>query len=92
MGATYTTAAQRDTQQRQFRERGIDLFDLLLVATSGVVALAILLAYAGRVSLFEMSESARRDVAVVDLNTVADPGPLDAAMATVFTNPNEGPP
>src|SRR6266498_58979 len=89
MAATYTTAAQRDAQQTQFRERGVDPFDLLLVATSAVVALAILLAYAGRVTLFEMSESARRDAAVVDLNLVADPGPLEGAMATVFTDPND---
>jgi cell division protein FtsW (lipid II flippase) len=89
MGATYTTAAQRDAQPASSRDRRVDPLDLLLVATSVVVALAIMLAYAGRSSLFDMSERARRDGAVVDLNLVADPGPLDPALAAVITNPND---
>lgn len=89
MGTTYTTAARRDAQRTAFLDRRFGLLDFLLVATSAVVALAIVLADAGRVSLLDLSESARRDAAVVDLNLVADPGPLDAALAPVFQNPNE---
>jgi cell division protein FtsW (lipid II flippase) len=89
MGVTYTTAAQRDAQPASFRDRGVDPLDLLLVATSVVVALAITLAYAGRVSLFGVSERARRDAAVVNLNLVADPGPLEPALAAVVTSPKD---
>ena len=90
MATTYTTAVQRDTQRTSLLEwRTGLLLEFLLVATSAVVALGILLAYAGRVTLLDMSDSARRDAAVVDLNRVETPEPLDAAMAAVFTNPNE---
>ena len=89
MAATYTTAAQRDAQLTSFHDRRVDPLDLLLAATSVVAALAIILAYAGRLSLFDASESARRDAAVVNLNLVADPAPLDSVLAAVVTNPSE---
>src|SRR5437867_12297330 len=89
MATTYTTAALRDGRRTAVLERQFGLLDVLLVATSAVVALALVLVYAGRVRLLDLSESSRHDGAVVNLNTVADAAPLDAALGAAFTDPNE---
>jgi cell division protein FtsW (lipid II flippase) len=85
MGTTYTTAARRDAQRVALLERRMGPLDWLLLATSALVCLAIVLAYAGRVTLLD--RPAER--AAVDLNLVADARELDAPLAAVFQNPLE---
>ena len=93
MGLTYTSAAQRDVQRTQRRTQDrAERFRparLSLAVTSGVALLAITLAYLGRVSLLEQSESARASVPPVNLNAVVDSGRLEPALETVFSNPND---
>ena len=84
MGTTYTTAARRDAHRIALLERGMGTFDWLLLATSALVCFAILLAYAGCVTLMDPDTRA-----AVDLNLVADPGALDAPLGTVFPIPAE---
>jgi len=85
MGTTYTTAARRDAQRIAILQRGMGSPDWLLLATSALVCLAVMLAYAGRVTLLDRPD----DRAKVDLNRVADPGELDAPLAAAFQDPTE---
>src|SRR2546430_590505 len=62
MTVTFTPAAQRDTRWRRERAARLGLGDLLLVATSCFVALAIGLAYVGR-----RRTAGSRDAAAVHL-------------------------
>ena len=79
MGTTYTTAARRDAQRTALLARRVGPLDWILLATSALVCLAIMLAYAGRLTLLDLPDSTRRG-ALVNLNRVADPGELDAAL------------
>src|SRR5262245_25743562 len=87
MPVTYTTASQRDAQRSARLDRRFGMQDLLLIATSIVVVMAIGLAYAGRVSLLDQAEAARPDATVVNVNRLEQAGPLETAMADVVTNP-----
>jgi cell division protein FtsW (lipid II flippase) len=80
MAVTYTTAAERDRQRAPVPTDRFDPAGLALVLTSGVALLAILLAYAGRISALESVESARAGAQTVNLNTVADPAQLESAI------------
>ena len=84
MAVTYTTAAERDHQRTRHPADRFDLAHLSLAVTSGVALLAILLAYAGRISVFESAESTRAGARTVNLNTVEDPARLESAFETVF--------
>ena len=96
MGATYTTAAERDARtgpatsggRRGPAEAGL-YEELLVVATSAVVALAILLAFAGRIGLLNATEAGRHDAAVINLNTIDEPAALDSALVPAFANPDD---
>ena len=88
MGTTYTTAARRDAQRTALLARRMGPLDWILLATSALVCLAIVLAYAGRMTRVDLPDGTRRG-ALVDLNRVADPGELDAALAAVFQSPTE---
>ena len=83
MTVTYTRAAERDVRRAR-RTMGRGFPDALLCATSLVAALAIALAYFGRVRAFDASEAATTSSQVVNLNTVRDPGALEGALAPVF--------
>jgi cell division protein FtsW (lipid II flippase) len=89
MTVTYTTAAERDLQRAPHGTDRFDAAGLALAMTSAVALLAILLAYAGRLSVFESAEIARAGAAAVNLNTVADPAHLESAMETVFRDGND---
>ena len=82
MSVTYTTAAERDAYRQQPVAR-YALPEPLLMATSCVAVLAIALACIGRLRVFDAAERGRQ---VVNLNAVRDPGALEPALATVFTN------
>jgi cell division protein FtsW (lipid II flippase) len=88
MNATYTTVVDRDAQQTARRPGLIDLSVVSIVATSCVAMLAIALAYAGRMSVFESSGPAAA-AALVNLNTVADANAIAAAMEPVVANAND---
>jgi cell division protein FtsW (lipid II flippase) len=99
MGTTYTTATQRDARPgpaaafaaaRLGRRGETGLYtELLLAATSAVVALALLLAYAGRISLFNATEAGRPNAAVINLNVLDDQAALDPLLTTVFASADD---
>jgi cell division protein FtsW (lipid II flippase) len=89
MSVTYVAAAARDSQRTQRDARRVGLSDLLLAATSGVAILAITLAYVGRLSAFERSENSAAHAQIVNLNTVADPEPLESVLGTAFANAHD---
>ena len=84
MSVTYTAAAERDARRLHHWSDRIDRSMLSMAATSCVAVLAIALAYAGRMSVFERSERGSAAVAPINLNTVADVPPIEAAMETAF--------
>ena len=84
MGLSYTAAADRDRSAP--RVRRLDALDLLLLATTCIAAMAIALAYFGRLGAIEFSARGSETVPVVDLNTVVEVGPIDAALMPVFHN------
>jgi cell division protein FtsW (lipid II flippase) len=61
----------------------------LLWGTSFVVALAIALAYFGRVRALDASEHTSNRDRMVNLNMVRDPIDLEPPLGTVFSNPND---
>jgi cell division protein FtsW (lipid II flippase) len=83
MAVTYTTAAERDRQRAPLRTDRFDPAGLALVLTSGMALVAILLAYVGRISVFESAERTRAGAQTVNLNTVADPARLESAIEAV---------
>ena len=83
---TYTSAAERDTRRTQQRARTFGVSDLLIVATSLVALLAIGLAYAGRLRVFDASDTQHADVRTVDLNTVSNAAEIEPAMTANFAN------
>jgi cell division protein FtsW (lipid II flippase) len=88
MAVTYTAAVERDARRTEHWTDRIDLAALSVAATSCVAMLAIALAYAGRMSVFE-SVGRAAAAAPINLNTVADARPLEAAMETVFSDAND---
>jgi cell division protein FtsW (lipid II flippase) len=86
MGLTYTPA--RDRQQRHVRRTSLTHGEILLCLTSAVVALAMVLTYAGRVRA-EVWNQPRAMVAPVDLNAIAEARELEAPLATVFRYPGD---
>src|SRR2546425_1935309 len=88
MTVTYTAAVERDARRTEHWTDRIDLAALSVAVTSCVAMLAIALAYAGRMNVFA-SVGHPAAAAPVDLNTVADARPLEAAMETVFSDAND---
>ncbi|HEY2153056.1 MAG TPA: FtsW/RodA/SpoVE family cell cycle protein [Vicinamibacterales bacterium] len=84
MAVTYTAAVERHAGRAPHWTNRIDLSALTVAATSCVAILAIALAYAGRMSVFE--SPGHPVAAPINLNTVADVGPLEVAMETVFSD------
>jgi cell division protein FtsW (lipid II flippase) len=89
MGTTFTTAAERDARRTALLGHRIDLHDWLLIATSAIVCLAVALAYAGRLTVLSVTDSARLDGVVVNLNRVADPKALEPALVAAFQDQGE---
>ena len=85
MAVTFTPAAERDTRRHRERAARFATGDLILVATSCVIALAIGLAYAGRFAALEESDRTRNSTAV-DLNAVEGPEALEPGLATVLAD------
>src|SRR5438046_676370 len=83
MTVTFTPAAQRDTRWRRERAARFGLGDLLLVATSCFVALAIGLAYVGRFAALEQSDRGRADTPI-DVSAVERPDLLERGLAAAF--------
>ncbi|HET7221091.1 MAG TPA: FtsW/RodA/SpoVE family cell cycle protein [Vicinamibacterales bacterium] len=87
MSVTYTTAAERD----RFRERravGFVLPDPMLCAASVIAVVAIAVATAGRLRVFDASEGAHA-AAVINLSAVRDPAALEPALTAVYPNAND---
>ena len=83
MGVTYTRAG--DLQRVRNRSGGITLGERLLLLTSAAVALAIVLAYAGRVRAEQFGEPNAQ--APINLNAQTKTDALEVPLATVFTYP-----
>jgi cell division protein FtsW (lipid II flippase) len=88
MTVTYTVAAERRARKKRHWTDWISLSVLSIAATSCVAMMAIALAYAGRTNVFEHAGHAAA-AAPINLNTVADARPLEAAMATVLSDATE---
>ncbi|OLD13254.1 MAG: hypothetical protein AUJ01_15340 [Acidobacteria bacterium 13_1_40CM_3_65_5] len=88
MAVTYTPAAERDRRRERRRAIRVGRADVVLLAVSSVAALAIGLAYSGRLRAFELSERerARTSVQIVNLNTVAAPTDVEPLMGLLFAN------
>ena len=84
MAVTYTAAVERNARRARHWTDRIDMSAVALVATSCVAMLAIALAYAGRMNVFQ--DAGRTMVAPVNLNAITDAAPLDAALAPVFSD------
>jgi cell division protein FtsW (lipid II flippase) len=89
MTETYTSAAERDTRRLRRRARVAGVSDLLMLATSCVALFAIGLAYAGRVRVFDATETQRADATIVNLNTVSEAVVIEPAVTAVFANAAE---
>jgi cell division protein FtsW (lipid II flippase) len=88
MAVTYTAAVERDARRTERWTDRLDATALLVAATSCVAVLAIALAYAGRLSVFE-SAGHRAEAAPINLNAVADARPIEAALQAVFADAND---
>src|SRR3954466_1555385 len=88
MAVTYTAAVDRGARRTERWTDRLDLTALLVAATSCVAVLAIALAYAGRLSAFE-SAGHQAAAAPINLNTVADARPIEAALQAVFADAND---
>jgi cell division protein FtsW (lipid II flippase) len=91
MTVTYVPAAERDGRRTGARGMRAGRADILLLVTSCVAALAIGLAYRGRLRAFEQSERerARPGVAIVNLNTAAGAGDIEPLTALIRENATE---
>jgi hypothetical protein len=74
-----------DRRRRQLRRAPLSLGEGLLLAVSAVVALAIVLAYAGRMRADAWNDAGRP--APIDLNGDVEPRALDAALGAAFAHP-----
>jgi len=83
VAVTFTAAAERDASWRRARLAGVAVGDLLLAATSGVVALMLALTYAGRFAALERSDRASHD-APINLNAVERAAALEPGLASVM--------
>ncbi|HXI29914.1 MAG TPA: FtsW/RodA/SpoVE family cell cycle protein, partial [Vicinamibacterales bacterium] len=88
MTVTYTAALDRDARRTRHWTDRLDLAALSVAATSCVAILAIALAYAGRMTVVA-DASHVATAAPIDLNTVADARPLEAAMERVFPDADD---
>jgi cell division protein FtsW (lipid II flippase) len=88
MGATYTTALERDVRSSTDR-RPFDGRHVLLPLTSLVAILAIGLAYTGRVRTARAWPAPQHASGVVNLNTVANATNLERPLALVFDDASQ---
>ena len=87
MTLTYTAAVERNARRAHHWTDRIDVSALTVAATSCVAVLAIALAYAGR--MYVLERSGHTAAAPINLNAVADAGPLEAAMEAVFSDASD---
>jgi cell division protein FtsW (lipid II flippase)/cell division protein FtsI/penicillin-binding protein 2 len=86
MAVTFLPAAERAASWQRQRVARVGLGDLVLLATSCVVALAIGLAYVGRFAAIGRAERARTD-APRDLSAIERADLLEPGLAAAFSNP-----
>ena len=83
MAVTFTPAAVRDASWQRERAAVPGRGDLVLAVTSCVVALAVVLAYAGRFAALERSDRGRAS-SPIELTTVDRAGALEPGLAAAF--------
>lgn len=86
MGVSYTSALERDVRRTANNARRLGTRHALLPLTSLVAALAIGLAYSGRIHTFNRSQAAVR---VVNLSAVDDASNLEDVLEPRFPNPDD---
>jgi cell division protein FtsW (lipid II flippase) len=86
MTATYMAGLDRDAPRKGRLSGLVDLSVVSIVATSCIAMLAIALAYAGRIGVFEGAGTAA--AAPLNLNTASDAKAIDTAMEPVLPNAN----
>lgn len=85
MGVTYSTAGDRDRRRGTWRA-GLQPGELALIVTGVVSALAIMLAYGGRMAALDAVERGRGGGATVDLTQVTSAEALEAVTSLAFEN------
>jgi len=88
VAVTFTAAAERDASWRRARRARGAIGDLLVAATSGVVALMLALTYAGRFAALERSDRASSD-APINLNTVDRAAAIEPGLASVMPDADD---
>ena len=88
MAVTFTSAAERDLRRERHLVIPVGGWDVALLAVSCVAALAIGLAYTGRLRAFDLSERERAQsrLPIVNLNAVGAPADVEPLMGVVFAN------
>jgi cell division protein FtsI/penicillin-binding protein 2/cell division protein FtsW (lipid II flippase) len=86
MGATYTTALERDVRRSSAETHLFDARHVLLPLTSLVAILAIALAYNGRVRTASAWAAPQRAADVINLNTVVKASTLERPLELVFAD------
>ena len=87
MALTRITAGERNDRRARLSAASFGTGDLVLAATSLVAAIAIALAYAGRMGTLAWSAAAAATPAVLNLNTVTSTGALEPVLGQVFDTP-----
>lgn len=80
MALTYTSAAARDSRTRHLKARSFDRGYALLACTSLVGALAMMLAFTGRIQRLALDAP---NTTPINLNGVTTAGELEGALATI---------
>jgi cell division protein FtsW (lipid II flippase) len=84
---TRITAAERDERRALASIGRVGTGDLVLAATTMIAALAIALAYAGRMSTLAWTARANGTPAALNLNTVTSADALEPTLREVFASP-----
>ena len=86
---TRITAIERDERRAKLSTNRFGIGDLVLAATSVLAAVAITLAYAGRMRTMAWSAESAGISTVLNLNTVSEAEPLEPVLRQVFESPHD---
>jgi cell division protein FtsI/penicillin-binding protein 2/cell division protein FtsW (lipid II flippase) len=89
MGITHVSAAARDARRRTSAGRHLSERHLVLAITSVIAALAIGLAYTGRLAAQRHTDSSQHRGRPINLNVVSDARDLEPAFHAIFSTAHD---
>src|SRR5687767_14117522 len=89
MGITHVSAATRDARRRTSTVRRLSERHAVLAITSVVAALAIGLAYSGRLAAQRHTETPQHHNRPINLNVVTGADDLEPVFHSIFSSPHE---